>query len=216
VILAVDAGKSVGWSLSIDGVTARCGVRKLGTWFRSDLDAWLQDMREIVTSADLSMPAGAPPPLMVVERAPPVVRGGFGGGKASAFQTRSTVRGLVEVEGAIAQAGIWPGWAYPWEVEPDQWRGWYGWRGKRAALKIAAVELVKRNRPDLVADRSILPAEAWTPPADPARDPWPAADLCDAIALGEAAAAHRSEAPAGPGSWRRKGAAKPGAMPEDS
>jgi hypothetical protein len=194
VVLSVDPSKSLGWAIVASGIPVECGVASLGTWFRADLDAFLARSRARVAELERGMVRPLPARL-VVERAPPH------GPDQSASSARLTIRGLVEVEGAVAQAGLTPGWAYPWEVEPNDWRGWYRVsRARRRPLKRWAVRTVMAEWPDLLP-AAFSEAEIQEPECDD----WPAADAAEAVMLGVGAWCNRHLAPRGPATWWRKG-----------
>lgn len=185
ITLGVDpAWGGLGWCLATarGPVSAGHVVLSGRTWRWSATRAFL---------AELDHTVGDQPCRLVIERAPAVYRGAErGAGKAG--NQASVGLGLGQISGAMLLWGCRAGWAYPWEVETTEWRGWWNLRGcrDRAAYKAAAVWTAR--------------AAGWHR-VDGVRAAWDAlegrdgqADLAEAMCIAVGGAANAASAPKGP------------------
>jgi len=178
-----------GWALcSNAGPIAVGHVQGLGgrAWRWAALRDELERLDLELTEAQALLGPGDPLPRVVVERAPKVYRGR--GNQAA------TGQGIGQLGGAILLWGTRPGrLAYPWELEPGDWRPWWlearGRRPKgREAWKAWAVRLV-----ETLGWGDHLAPWPWTGDDGGAR-----ADVAEAVLLGVGAAQHHRLGPVGP------------------
>ncbi len=129
---------------------------------------------------------------MVIEE-PPAVYSGASRGPRHAGNQAKTGYGLGRLAGAVE---LWSeargDLAYPWLVEPSEWRKWWRLGGKgRYERKLAARDLVRLMRWGHLLD----PFE-W--PADPEEAGGAQGDVAEAILLAVGAARNPAGAPKGP------------------
>lgn len=188
VILGHDASWT-GWGYCLANETKPIEVghvANLGnrSWRWSDLRRQLGELDALLTEAELL--SGAELPRLAVEVIPPVYSGH--GNQAA------TGQGLGQLTGPILLWGTRPGiLAYPWELEPRDWRSWWKIAGRRnpkgrAGWKAWAVELV-----GILGWRHHL--EPFPATGD---DLGPRGDVAEAILIAVGAARHVAEAPRGP------------------
>lgn len=190
VTLAHDSSWSGwGWCLATDrGPVAAGHVPRLGdrAWRWAGLVDELERLDQELTEAQALLGPADPLPRVVVERAPPVYRGR--GNQAA------TGQGIGQLGGAILLWGTRPGrLAYPWELEPGDWRPW--WLDRRAR-RPKGREAWKRWACDTVKvlgwGHHLAP---WPWSGD---DGGPRADVAEAILLGVGAARNHRQGPKGP------------------
>ena len=118
-------------------------------------------------------------PRLVVERAPEHYRQ-----FKQRRNDRVTVRALSELIGAVMLRCTAPGWAYPWSVEPDEWRPWWGLQNaRRDNAKSFAVQLA---------------AARFSVFATVLRDAEEREDIAESMLIAVGAAKHADKAPKGP------------------
>lgn len=186
VVLALDAAwDRTGWAIcDADGPLVFGDARPDGEWRHAKAAALFRELRAEAQELAIGRDAD---PILVVERcgthyswqAPKRGKDDQRG----ADPTR-VVRGLSEIVGSSANAGVGVGWRYPWLIEPNDWRSWWRLRGGgREKVKAAAVALVGCAWP---AVGKVLEARG------------DAGDVAEAILLGVGAARRSTEAPTGP------------------
>lgn len=191
IVLSFDAAwGGSGWAISdTSGPIVFGSAVPDGDWRWDRARRLVLELRQV--AQELAAEAGASELRLVVERAP--LRYSWKGraeGDRRGSDPTSVVRGLSELVGAVAVQGVWPGWAYPWDLEPEAWRSWWSLRGKREAVKAYAIRNVEILWP-------------WTRPGL-AEAGELAGDVAEAILIGAGAAKRFNEGPKGP---TRKGGA---------
>lgn len=217
VVLAND-GSFGGWGIALcaeDGPRRVAHVRLETKSYRwaAYLDALEETVDPFVGDAALLAADRGERPRLVVERVPDVMGGGFakkrrpnpfgppeppgrdGNGVGAANPTLTSF-GLGLFVGPLMLYGARPGWSYPWDVKPGEWRAWWRFRGVkgRVAFKRAAVETVR-----LAGWGRFL-----EPFPEKGEDLGPRGDVAEAILLGVGAARNERDAPTGPAKGVRK------------
>lgn len=185
IVLSADASwKTTGWAISdAKGPIVFGDARLSGDWRYAKAQVLVRELR--AEAVDLAIGRDATP-IAVIERAG--THYSWQDAKRQAGDKRGAdptvvVRGLSECVGAIALGTVWPGWGYPWLIEPNDWRAWWNLRGRREGLKRAALALVGAHWP---AIHRVLVRRGDE------------GDVAEAILLGVGAARRESEAPTGP------------------
>lgn len=148
-----------------------------GAWKWTRLESMIRELSRLASGVQIATDAEA---IRIVVERTPLHHGGVGG----KGDPRIVVRAISELVGGSAR-GI-PGFAYPWILEPKEWRAWWGLRGARHVLKYHAIQTVGALWPDVRAGLDAL------------EDQDRAGDVAEAILIGVGAARHASGAPAGP------------------
>ena len=179
IALSLDAAwGSLGWAIvTKDGPLEAGHAAPQGTWRWSRADRLLAELEGRAEAHALRLDL---PIRLVVERPPEHYRHGM------RSNDRVTLRALAELTGACALRGVArPGWDYPWEPEPEEWRAWWGLqRARRDAAKTWAARIAESHWRELRG-----PLVRHADHAD---------DVAEAILLGVGACRHASDAPRGP------------------
>lgn len=179
IALSLDAAwGSLGWAIvTKDGPLEAGHAAPSGTWRWSRADRLLAELEGRAEAHALRLDL---PIRLVVERPPEH----YAHGKRK--NDRVTLRALAELTGAATlRFAARPGWSYPWELEPESWRAWWGLqRARRDAAKAWSTRIAESHWPGLRR-----PLIEHADHAD---------DVAEAILLGVGACRHASEAPRGP------------------
>lgn len=182
LVLSLDAAwGGLGWAIgTAKGPIASGVARPTGTWRWARLDLILEALiRRTEEVAEAMREQGVDVEIVMVVEWP-----GTHHTNKTGKNDRVKLRALAAIVGACLLMGYRDGWAYPWAIEPNEWRVEFGWRGgERETLKKYARLLVASKWPHLAAMSR----------ADKG------ADQCEAILLGWAACTARYiERPQGP------------------
>lgn len=167
IVLALDpAWGGTGWALCNAERPIRYGrAVPSGHWRWSRMDVLCSELRDLLDE----------PARMVIE-IPPNKHQGVRG-----RANRKTLRGLSMCVGALIGALGPHCTGYPWELQPQEWRAWWGLqRGRRDRLKAAAVMMANGLGASLDANRD------------------GSDDVAEAVLLGVGAAQRLDLAPKGP------------------
>ena len=184
-----------GWCLGTDLGPVAVGhlVLKGRSWRWDALRQTLEALELELVEASAMLPPGAPPPRVVVEVAPPVYKGASRG-KRKAGNQAATGMGIGLLAGPLLLWGTRPGrLAYPWDVEPGDWRVWWLRAGERrpkgrAQWKAWAIQTVQ-----LLGWGHHLEPFHYDPD-----DGGPRGDVAEAILITVGAARNHRSGPRGP------------------
>ncbi len=150
------------------------------------LDAYLRGpMSWLLSDAKLMRRPGDPPVRVAVE-IPPL---GFKKGQPSAYLQLGRIIGPIETWGCR------PDLLYPWAMEPEAWRFWWGiaksGRGRGSPeIKADAIAVVERNW-----------GASWLAKFNRTKIGGPMADVAEAILIAVGCSKNPQHAPQGPQSW---------------
>ena len=173
------AGRTWRWSALVDVLEGRVPVHRPGQVWppHRDGQTWPMLLDEL----------GIAHGRVLVEHAPAVYSGR---GRGRPGNQAATGFGLGLLAGPVLTSGCRTQLAYPWEVEPMEWRRWWGITGTggRAPAKARAIAIVR--------------ASTWGPFLSPfddrGEDFGACGDVAEAILMTVGAARHVVDAPAGP------------------
>ncbi len=164
----------------------RQGIHRLSAGRTRRLRAYLDGPMSHLLSDAVLMRLPTDPPVRVAVEIPPIK---FKGGRASAYLGVARVAGPIEVWGAR------PHLAYPWAMEPEVWRFWWGiaksGRGRDSAvLKADAIRVVERNF-----------GREWLAPFKRTKKGGPMADVAESILIAVGCSRNQEHAPSEPEGW---------------